>query len=102
MSIQFEGEPCRCTPRNLRIVFDNFVLFVELDRLLYFLRGYFPHVLRIVDDTRASLHENQRVALSDLVFLVYLKQCASSFPIVAFLQVWLHRSGLPKQFRRIV
>ena len=28
LSIQFEGEPCSGTPRNLQIVVDNFVLFV--------------------------------------------------------------------------
>ena len=26
ISIQFEGEPCSCTPRNLQIVVDYFVL----------------------------------------------------------------------------
>ena len=41
---------------------------------------------RPVFDTCASLHENQDVASSDLVFLLCLHQCASSSP-VAFLQV---------------
>ena len=41
LSIQFEGEPCSCTPRNLLIVVDNFVLFDLLDGLNSFFRWYF-------------------------------------------------------------
>ena len=83
MSIQFEGEPYSCTPRNLLIVVDDFVLFDLLDGLNNSLRRYFQCVLCTVDDTCASLHKNEGVASSDHVFLLYLKQCASSSPFVA-------------------
>ena len=67
ISIQFEGEPKRRTPRVHQIVVENFAFFVMLDGLTYFLVRYFQHVLCIVDNKRASLHENQVVVSSDLV-----------------------------------
>ena len=70
ISIQFEGEPCRRTPRVHQIVAENFAFFVVLDGLTYFLVQYFKHVLYIVDDKHASLQENQIVVLSDLVLLL--------------------------------
>ena len=73
ISIQLKGETCSCTHRNLYIVVDNFVLLGVLDGSTCFFRRYFQHVLCIVDDTRASLHENQGVASVDFVFLVYQK-----------------------------
>ena len=48
-------------------VVENFAFFVVLDGLTHFLRRYFQHVLCIVDDKRASLHENQGVVESDLL-----------------------------------
>ena len=57
------GEPYRRTPRVHQIVVDAF--FVMLDGLTYFFVWYFQHVLCIVDDKRASLHENQVAVLSD-------------------------------------
>ena len=57
VSIQFEGEPFGRTPRVHQVVVENFAFFVVLDGLTYFLVGYTQHVLRTVDDKRASLHE---------------------------------------------
>ena len=65
--IQFEGGPCRRTPRDLQIVVEDFVFFVALDELTGFLVRYFQHVLCPVDNKRASLHGNQVVVLSDHV-----------------------------------
>ena len=44
ISIQFVCEPCRRTPRDLQIVVEDFVFFVALDGLTYFLVRYFQHV----------------------------------------------------------
>ena len=71
ISIQFEDEPCWCAPLFLQNVVENCVLFVVLDGSTYFLRRYFQRVLCTVDDTRALLHENQGVAISDLVLLLF-------------------------------
>ena len=99
VSIQFEGEPCRCTPRDLQIVVEDFAFFVAVDGLTCFFLRYFQHVLCTVDNKRASLHENQVVVLSDRV-LLRLKQFPISFVIVPFLEVLLHRNGLPGRVRR--
>ena len=45
ISIQFEGEPYRRTPRVHQIVVGNFAFFVVLDGLTYFLVRYVQHVL---------------------------------------------------------
>ena len=84
ISIQFEGEPYSCTPRVHQIVVEDFVFFVALDGLTYFLVQYFQHVLCIVDNKRGSLHENQVVVLSDLVLLLCLKQFPVNFPSSPF------------------
>ena len=70
ISIQFVCEPCRRTPRDLQIVVEDFVFFVALDGLTYFLVRYFQHVLCIVDSKRASLNGIQVVVLSDHVLLL--------------------------------
>ena len=70
ISIQFVCEPCRRTPRDLQIVVEDFVFFVALDGLTYFLVRYFQHVFCIVDSKRASLNGNQVVVLSDHVLLL--------------------------------
>ena len=80
ISIQFEGEPCKRIPRVHQIVVENFALFVVLDGLTYFLVRYFQHVLCVVDDKRASLHESQVVVLSDLPLLC-LEQFSTSFTV---------------------
>ena len=85
ISIQFEGEPFRRTPRVHQVVVENFDLFVVMDGLTYFLVRYFSHILWKVNDKRASIHENQVFVLLDLVLL--LKQFSSSFAIVAFHQL---------------
>ena len=87
ISIKLEGEPYKRAPRVHQIVVENFAFIVVLDGLTYFFVRYFQHVLSKVDDALASLAENQSVASSDLVFLLYLRQSASSFAIVPFLQV---------------
>ena len=69
ISIQFEGEPYRRTPRVHQTVVENFAFVVVLDGLTYFFVRYFQHVLCIVDDKRASLHQNQ---VADLSFLLLL------------------------------
>ena len=101
ISIQFEGEPYWRTPRVHQIVVENFAFFVVLDGLTYFLVRYFQHGLCTVDDKRASLHENQFAVLSYLLLLC-LKHFFSSFAIVPFVQVQLHRTGLPGKVRRTV
>ena len=70
ISIQFEGEPCRRTPRDFQIVVEDVVYFVALDVLTHFLVRYFQHVLCTVDNKRASLHGNQVVVLSDHVLFL--------------------------------
>ena len=69
ISVQFEGELYWRIPRVRQIVVENFAFFVLLDGWNSFLRRYFQHALFIVDDRRASLHENQVVVLSGLVLL---------------------------------
>ena len=86
MSIQFEGEPSRSTPRVDKILAENFTFFVVLDGLTYFFVRYFQHLVCIVDDKRASLHENQIAVFSYLLRLLCLNQFSSSFAIVSFLQ----------------
>ena len=74
MSIQFEGEPYKRTPLVHQIVVENFAFFVVLDRFTYFLVQYFQYVHCIVDDKRASLHENQVAVLSFLLLLCEKKK----------------------------
>ena len=100
ISIQFEGGPCNRTPRDLQIVGEDFVFFVAVDGLTGFLVQYFQHVLCIVDNERASLHGNQVVVLSVHVLLLCSIQISNSFAIVPFLEVLLHRNGLPGRVRR--
>ena len=72
VSIQFEGEPCWRTPRDLQVVVEDFAFFIALDGLIGFLVRYFQHVLCVVDNERASLHGNEVVVLSELVLLLCL------------------------------
>ena len=76
ISIRFEGEPCRCTPRNLHIGVDNFVLLVLLDGSTYFLRQNFQPVLFTVDDTLRAL------PYRTLFSFFFLKKIASFSPVV--------------------
>ena len=68
--------------------------------MTYFLVRYFQHVLCIVDDKCASLHENQVAVLSCHVLLLCSVQFANSFAVVPFLEVLLLGNGLPGRVRR--
>ena len=76
ISIQFEGEPFRRIPRVHQVVVAFFAFFVVLDGLTYFLVRNIQHVLRPVNDMRASLHEIRSLSCRALYSFV-----KNNFPV---------------------